>query len=76
MPHIVIHGYKGRSPEFKKDVAEKFKAVAVENFGCDPCRVSVAFKEFDKEDWAEKVYKPEIMANKDKLIIEPGYTMD
>lgn len=35
--------------------------------------VSVAFEEIDKNDWPEKVYKPDIMEKKENLYIEPGY---
>jgi phenylpyruvate tautomerase PptA (4-oxalocrotonate tautomerase family) len=75
MPHFIVNCYKGRSPEFKKDTAEKIKKLAVECFGCGPERVSVAFKEHDKENW-KSVYEGEIMANEDCLVIKPGYTMD
>jgi len=37
--------------------------------------VSVAFEEISAQDWAEKVYKPEILNNADKLYKKPGYTM-
>ncbi len=35
--------------------------------------VSVAFEEIDKNDWPEKVYKPDIIEKKENLYIEPGY---
>jgi len=35
--------------------------------------VSVAFEEIEKEDWAEKVYKLDILNKKDSLSKEPGY---
>ncbi|MCP4370928.1 MAG: 4-oxalocrotonate tautomerase, partial [Deltaproteobacteria bacterium] len=40
---------------------------------CEKKVVSVAFEEIDKNDWPEKVYKPDIMENKENLYIEPGY---
>jgi 4-oxalocrotonate tautomerase len=36
---------------------------------------SVAFEEITPEDWAEKVYKPEIDKNMSKLYKKPGYKM-
>jgi len=37
--------------------------------------VSVAFEEVDSQDWAEKVYQPDIVRNSDRLYKKPGYTM-
>ena len=37
--------------------------------------ISVAFEEVSSEEWAEKVYRPEIMAGTAKLYKKPGYTM-
>jgi 4-oxalocrotonate tautomerase len=35
----------------------------------------VAFEEVPAKDWAEKVYKPDIVNAPGKLYKEPGYTM-
>ncbi len=45
--------------EIVKDV------VAIAN--CDEKSVSVAFEEIEKEDWAKKVYKPDILDKKDQV---------
>ena len=37
--------------------------------------VSVAFEEVKSQDWAEKVYKPNLKDKRDKLYKKPGYTM-
>ena len=37
--------------------------------------VSVALEEVSRQDWAEKVYKPDIVNNSEKLYKKPGYTM-
>jgi 4-oxalocrotonate tautomerase len=37
--------------------------------------VSVAIEEVEPQDWAEKVYKPDILNNSQKLYKKPGYTM-
>jgi 4-oxalocrotonate tautomerase len=37
--------------------------------------VSVAFEEISSRDWAEKVYKPDIVNQPDKVYKKPGYTM-
>ena len=37
--------------------------------------VSVAIEEVKPEDWAEKVYKPDIVKNPEKLYKKPGYDL-
>jgi 4-oxalocrotonate tautomerase len=37
--------------------------------------VSVAIEEIERQDWAEKVYKPEILTSPEKLYKKPGYTV-
>ena len=37
--------------------------------------VSVAIEEVKPQDWAEKVYKPDILNNPEKLFKKPGYTI-
>ena len=37
--------------------------------------VSVAIEEVKPEDWAEKVYKPDIVKNPEKLCKKPGYNL-
>jgi 4-oxalocrotonate tautomerase len=33
----------------------------------------VAIEEVAPDDWAEKVYKPDIVNNKKNLVVTPGY---
>ena len=37
--------------------------------------VSVSFEEVAAQDWAEKVYKPDIVDHPDRVYKKPGYTM-
>jgi 4-oxalocrotonate tautomerase len=37
--------------------------------------VSVAIEEVKPNDWAERVYKPDIVNNPDRLYKKPGYTL-
>ena len=43
------------------------------NYGAES--VSVAIEEISSGDWAEKVYKPDILNKSEKLYKKPGYTM-
>jgi len=37
--------------------------------------VSVAFEEISAKEWKDKVYKPDILSQPEKLYKRPGYTM-
>ena len=37
--------------------------------------VSVAIEEIRAEDWAKKVYEPDIVGKSESLYKKPGYTM-
>ena len=73
MPHIIVKLYPGRSEEQKRQLASEILKDVVEIAKCEEKVVSVAFEEIDKNDWPEKVYKPDIMEKKENLYIEPGY---
>jgi 4-oxalocrotonate tautomerase len=73
MPHIIIKLYPGRSEEQKKQLANEIVKDVVKIAKCDEKSVSVAFEEIEKKDWAEKVYKADIIDKKENLYIEPGY---
>ena len=73
MPHIIVKLYPGRSEDQKKQLANEIVKDVVEIAKCEEKVVSVAFEEVDPEDWAEKVYKPDILNKKESLYKEPGY---
>lgn len=64
MPHVIVKLYPGRSEEQKIKFADEIAKDVVAIACCDEKSVSVAFEEIEKQDWAEKVYKPDIL---DKL---------
>ncbi|MBA3036207.1 MAG: 4-oxalocrotonate tautomerase [Desulfobacterium sp.] len=72
MPHIIIKLYPGRSEEQKKKLTDAIVKDVVSIANCEAKTVSVAIEEVNPKDWAEKVYKPDILGNKDKLYKEPG----
>ncbi len=73
MPHVIVKLYPGRSEEQKTKLADEIVKDVVAIAKCEEKSVSVAFEEIEKEDWAEKVYKPDILDRKDSLYKEPGY---
>jgi 4-oxalocrotonate tautomerase len=73
MPHVIVKLYPGRSEEQKTKLADEIAKDVVAIANCDEKSVSVAFEEIEKEDWAQKVYKPDILDKKDSLYKKPGY---
>jgi 4-oxalocrotonate tautomerase len=73
MPHVIVKLYPGRSAEQKKQLAREIVKSVVEIAKCKQKSVSVAIEEVAPDDWAEKVYKPDIVNNKKNLVVTPGY---
>lgn len=73
MPHVVVKLWPGRSEQQKIRLAEEIVKDVVAITKCGEESVSVAIEEIKPEDWAEKVYKPDILNNPEKLYKRPGY---
>lgn len=75
MPHVIVKLWPGRSEQEKTQLADAIVKDVVTYAKCDERSVSVAIEEIKASDWAEKVYKPDIMNKQDKLYKKPGYRM-
>jgi 4-oxalocrotonate tautomerase len=75
MPHVIVKLWPGKSEEQKRRLADHISkdVMNILNYGEES--VSVAIEEVSSKSWAEKVYKPDIVNNSDKLYKKPGYTM-
>jgi 4-oxalocrotonate tautomerase len=75
MPHVIVKLWPGKSEQQKTRLAEEIvkDVTKVLNYGEES--VSVAIEEVEPQDWAEKVYQPDIVNNSEKLYKKPGYTM-
>ncbi len=73
MPHISVKLYPGRSQQQKVRLAEQIVKDVVSLLECGEESVSLAIEEIKPGDWAEKVYKPDILNNSEKLYKKPGY---
>jgi 4-oxalocrotonate tautomerase len=74
-PHVIVKLYPGRSEQQKVRLAEQIVKDVVSIIKCGEESVSVAIEEIKAEDWAEKVYKPDILNTPGKLYKKPGYSM-
>jgi 4-oxalocrotonate tautomerase len=73
MPHVIVKLYPGRSDEVKTQLADEIAKNVAEIAGCEEKAVSIAIEEIDPADWAEKVYKPDILDKQESLYKKPGY---
>jgi 4-oxalocrotonate tautomerase len=73
MPHVIVKLWPGRSEEQKKRLAQEIVKDVVAIMECGEESVSVAVEEIKPEDWAEKVYKPDILNKPKSLYKKPGY---
>jgi len=73
MPHVIVKLYPGRSEQQKTQLAEEIVKDVVIIAKCEEKSVSVAIEEIKPEDWADKVYRPDILDNQKRLYKKPGY---
>ena len=75
MPHVIVKLWPGKSEQQKIRLTEEIlrDVMNVLNYGEES--VSVAIEEIKPQDWAEKVYKPDIVNNPETLYKKPGYTI-
>ena len=73
MPHVIIKMYPGRTPEQKNKLAEAITQSVVDIAKTSEEHVSIDIQEIAPEDWAETVYRKEILPKLDALAKKPGY---
>jgi 4-oxalocrotonate tautomerase len=75
MPHVIVKLWPGKSEHQKARLAEEIvkDVMKVLNYGEES--VSLALEEVEPQDWAEQVYKPDIVNTSTKLYKQPGYRM-
>lgn len=73
MPHVIVKLYPGRSEQLKIRLAQELtkSVMNVLNFGEEA--VSVAIEEVEPQDWAKKVYQPDILDRPERVYKKPGY---
>jgi 4-oxalocrotonate tautomerase len=75
MPHVIVKLWPGKSETQKTNLAEKITKDVMDVLHYGEESVSVAFEEVSANDWAERVYEPDIVNTPGKLYKKPGYKM-
>jgi len=75
MPHVIVKLWPGKSEQQKTELTDRIVKAVTSTLNYDEDSVSVAFREVAPQEWAEQVYKADILSSRDKLYKKPGYTM-
>ena len=73
MPHVIVKMNTGRTEDQKQRLAEAITKDIAAIAKCEEKSVSVAIEEVESTQWAEKVYRPDILDNEANLYKKPGY---
>lgn len=75
MPHVIVKLWPGKSDDQKHRLAEAITrdVAAILHYGDES--VSVAMEEVAAADWADEVYRPDIVEKAATLYKKPRYTM-
>ncbi len=76
MPHVIVKLWPGKSEQQKARLAQAIAKDVMDILHYGEESVSVAMEEVNSQDWKEKVYKPDIQKNWDKLYKQPGYDVN
>jgi 4-oxalocrotonate tautomerase len=75
MPHVIVKLWPGKSEKQKARLAEAITKDVMDVLGYGEESVSVAMEEVEPQDWAEEVYKPDIVNKPEQLYKKPGYDL-
>jgi 4-oxalocrotonate tautomerase len=75
MPHVIVKLWPGKSEQQKQRLADQIAKDVMNILDYRAESVSIAMEEISATDWAEKVYKPEIIKNSKTLYKKPGYDL-
>jgi 4-oxalocrotonate tautomerase len=75
MPHVIVKLWPGKSEQQKARLADRIAKDVMDVLGYGEESVSVSMEEVSSEDWAEKVYRADIVDGPAKVYKKPGYKM-
>ena len=75
MPHVIVKLWPGPSERQKVRLAEAITRDVMGILDLGEESVSVAMEEVEPQDWAEQVYKPDVVNKPEQLYKKPGYDL-
>jgi len=76
MPHVIVKLWPDKAEAQKCRLAERITKDVMDVFGYGADSVSVAMEEIAAEDWADEVYRPDILGHLNRLYKKPGYMLE
>jgi 4-oxalocrotonate tautomerase len=76
MPHVIVKLWPGKTEQQKARLAEAITKDVMTVLSYGEESVSVSMEEVQPHDWAEKVYRPDILAQQERLYKKPGYDIE
>ena len=73
MPHIVVKLYSGKSEPQKQALAQAITDAVTSTLNYGEESVSVGIEDVQPKNWAEQVYRPDIIGKPDTIYKKPGY---
>lgn len=73
MPHIIVKLWPGKTEDQKQRLADKIAKDVMSVLSYGEESVSVAIQEVDVDQWAEEVYRPDILGHPKRIYKKPGY---
>jgi len=73
MPHVIVKLYSGRSEQQKQSLADEITRAVMTTLKSAEESVSVGIEDVEPPDWAEKVYRPDILGKPATIYKKPGY---
>ena len=73
MPHVIVKLYSGRSEQQKALLADAVTRAVTDTLKLGEESVSVAIEDVKPKDWAERVFRPDILGKPETIYKKPGY---
>ncbi len=73
MPHVIVKLYSGRSEQQKALLADAVTRAVMDTLKVGEESVSVAIEDVKPKDWAERVFRPDILGKPETIYKKPGY---
>ncbi len=75
MPHVIVKLWPGNSEQQKAQLANAIAKDVMDVLGFGEESVSVSMEEVEAQDWADRVYTPDIVLKPEQLYKKPGYDL-
>ena len=72
MPHVIVKLHAGRSEQQKARIADAVTKAVMATTGHGEDAASVAIEDVEPKNWAEQVYKPDIIGKSGELTRSPA----